>query len=287
MFDAQPLTARKSTHKTKPKDKLANKMLQKTLESDKEGAAEGLSIYDQMCVAHMASVTEAICRGCNKGGKRIVIERHQFDGARGWMESPVKHQPSVSLQAMLIPLDYGHFGYQFDNLAKTSIIKVVMDTGCQSTLIVIDAVYWFGYKKPDLFPTKMHMVAINTNDIDIIGVIILQLSSINRTGASHEMTQICIVSTKVRGYYLSEQEANAGIRNFATHVKGQAELFQFMVACICGINMQYTDLIMHVIIMHGLHDQDHQWEILGHPDRYISLTFQCLTWGSVSLVLLT
>jgi hypothetical protein len=104
----------------------------------------------------------------------------------------------------MTPSDYGHFGHQFDNLAKTSIIKVVIDTGCQSTLIVINAVYWFGYKKSDLLPTKMCMVAINTNDIDIIRVIILQLSSIDRTGASHEMTQICFISTKVRGFYLSE-----------------------------------------------------------------------------------
>jgi hypothetical protein len=44
-----------------------------------------------------------------------------------------------------------------------------------------------------------------------------------------------------------------------------------MVACTFGINMQYTDPIMHVIIVHGLLDQDHQWETLGHPDQYISL----------------
>jgi hypothetical protein len=34
-----------------------------------------------------------------------------------------------------------------------------------------------------------------------------------------------------------QQDTKEGIRNFATHVKGQAELCNLMVACTCGLNV--------------------------------------------------
>jgi hypothetical protein len=68
-----------------------------------------------------------------------------------------------------------------------------------------------------------------------------------------------------------QQELEENIRNFAAHVKGQAELCNLMVNCTCGENVRYTDQIVHDIIVHGLHDQDHQWEVLGDQDQDMSL----------------
>jgi hypothetical protein len=68
-----------------------------------------------------------------------------------------------------------------------------------------------------------------------------------------------------------QQELEIKIRNFAAHVKGQVELCNLVVNCTCGVNVRYTDQIVHDIIVHGLHDQDHQWEVLGDQDQDMSL----------------
>jgi hypothetical protein len=131
--------------KTETKNKAADKPSDKTTEPEKEGATESHSVYDMMCTIKMAPVTEAVHGGCKKGRQRIILKGHQFNGVKAWMGNPAKHQPSVTLQATNVTLDYGHFGYLFDNLAKMSWIKVITDTGCQSTLMGIDMVHQLGY----------------------------------------------------------------------------------------------------------------------------------------------
>ena len=61
-----------------------------------------------------------------------------------------------------------------------------------------------GYTKTGLIPTKLRMQAIDTNPIEIIGAIIVRLSGLDIQGNSHETTQICYVSNKIKGMYLSE-----------------------------------------------------------------------------------
>jgi hypothetical protein len=68
-----------------------------------------------------------------------------------------------------------------------------------------------------------------------------------------------------------QQEADENIRNFAARVKGQADLCNLVVRCTCGEVVRYTDQIVRDIIMRGLHDQDHQCDVLGHHDQNMTL----------------
>ena len=68
----------------------------------------------------------------------------------------------------------------------------------------LEQVHKMGYKKSDLIPTQLRMQAIYTNPIEIIGAIIIRLSGLDIQGNSHETTQICYVSSKIKGMYLSE-----------------------------------------------------------------------------------
>ena len=61
-----------------------------------------------------------------------------------------------------------------------------------------------GYTKTDLIPTQLRMQAMDTNPIEIIGAIIIRLSGLDMQGNSHETTQICFVSNKIKGMYISE-----------------------------------------------------------------------------------
>ena len=68
----------------------------------------------------------------------------------------------------------------------------------------LEQVHKMGYKKSDLIPTQLRMQAIDTNPIEIIGAIIIRLSGLDIQGNSHETTQTCYVSNKIKVTYLSE-----------------------------------------------------------------------------------
>ena len=136
-------------------------------------------------------------------GLVIVIRDHQqFNKLRGWIERPVQGQPTITLQARVVPSDYAHFGYRFTKPARTCQLRAITDTGCQSTIMNLEQVHKMGYTKTDLIPTKLRMQAIDTNPIEIIGAIIVRLSRLDIQGNSHETTQICYVSNKIKGMYL-------------------------------------------------------------------------------------
>ena len=156
-------------------------------------------------INEVALVTKIVNSGRNKGKQHIVLEAHQFDGLKGWTEKQYRGQPTIPLQARVVPSDYAHFGYKFDNPAKSCRVAVITDTGCMSTLIGLNTVYSLGYKKADLIPTKQQMSSIDKNAIDIVGAIILRLSGTGAGGETYETTQICYVSPTVKGFYISEQ----------------------------------------------------------------------------------
>jgi hypothetical protein len=98
-------------------------------------------------------ITAGVTSGRHKGGQSIILEEAQYDNIKGWIERQRLCQPTVSLQATLVPSDYTHFGHIFLNPSRTCKVKAVTNTGCESTLIGIDAVHQMGYKKSDLIQT--------------------------------------------------------------------------------------------------------------------------------------
>ena len=157
-----------------------------------------------MAIEEMAHITSIGSSGRSKCYKEVVIESQQFNKLRGWIERPVQGQPTITLQARVVPSDYAHFGYRFTKPARTCQLRAITDTGCQSTIMNLEQVHKMGYTKTDLIPTKLRMQAIDTNPIEIIGAIIVRLSGLDIQGNSHETTQICYVSNKIKGMYLSE-----------------------------------------------------------------------------------
>jgi hypothetical protein len=90
--------------------------------------------------------TASVMSSCHKGGQSIILEDAKYNHMKGWIERQCLSQPTVSLQATLVPSDYAHFGHIFQNPLRTCKVKVVSDTGCESTLIDVDTVHQMGYK---------------------------------------------------------------------------------------------------------------------------------------------
>ena len=151
-----------------------------------------------MATEEMSHITSIGSRGSTKCYNVVVIESQQFNKLRGWIERPVKGQPTITLQARIVPSGYAHFGYRFTKPARTCQLRAITDTGCQSTIMNLEQVHKMGYKKSDLIPTQLRMQAIDTNPIEIIGAIIIRLSGFDIQENSHETTQICYVSNKIK-----------------------------------------------------------------------------------------
>jgi hypothetical protein len=85
-------------------------------------------------------ITAGVTSGCHKGGQSIILEEAQYDNMKGWIKRQCLSQPTVSLQATLVPSDYTHFGHIFQNPLTMCKVKAVTDPCCESTLIGINAV---------------------------------------------------------------------------------------------------------------------------------------------------
>ena len=114
-----------------------------------------------MAVEYMAHITSIGSRGRNTRYKEFVIESQQFNTLRGGIEGPVQGQPTITLQARVVPSDYAHFGYRFTKPARTCQLRAITDTCCQSTIMNLEQVHKIGYTKTDLIPTELRMQAIH------------------------------------------------------------------------------------------------------------------------------
>ena len=65
-----------------------------------------------MAIEEMAHITSIGSSGRSKCYKEVVIESQEFNKLRGWIERPVQGQPTITLQARVVPSDYARFGYR-------------------------------------------------------------------------------------------------------------------------------------------------------------------------------
>ena len=135
----------------------------------------------------------------------ISIDAQHYDGLKGWINKPPSSHPTITLDARVDPADYEHFGYKFNSPPRSSTVRTVTDTGCQSSICGLVIVHMLGYTEADLIPTKMKMKAIDQNSISIRGAIILRLSGRDQSGNVIETVQVCYVSDNIKQLYLSEQ----------------------------------------------------------------------------------
>ena len=92
-----------------------------------------------MAIDEMAHITSIGSRGRSKCYKEVVIESQQFNKLRIWIERPVEGL-TITLQARFVPSYYAHFGYRFAKPARTSQLRDITDTGCQSTIMNLEQV---------------------------------------------------------------------------------------------------------------------------------------------------
>ena len=82
---------------------------------------------------------------------------------------------------------------------------MIVDSGCQSTVIPSQMAYEMGLKKRDFLPVRMKMSGAGSNDLCIMGAIILDISTKDEEGMIVESKQFYYVSGFVKKLFLSKQ----------------------------------------------------------------------------------
>ena len=71
---------------------------------------------------------------------------------------------------------------------------------------------------------------------------------------------ICVLRTELLQL---RQERDEPFRTFTAKVRGKAETCSYTASCTCGASVDYTDHVIHDIILNGLYDTEIRREVLG------------------------
>lgn len=59
-----------------------------------------------------------------------------------------------------------------------------------------------------------------------------------------------------------KQDREEGVRNFAAHLSGQADVCKFTVTCVSNEKVNYRDQVVRNVLIHGLEDQEIQQDVM-------------------------
>ena len=110
----------------------------------------------------------------------IVLDHHIFQSKEGWKKAESMAHPTLRLRLTTEKEDYKVFGGQYPDVSP-SWVSAVTDTGAQSCLWSLNDFYRCGFRDCDLIPVRRSMVAANSEEINIVGVVFIRLSEMDDT----------------------------------------------------------------------------------------------------------
>ena len=133
-----------------------------------------------------------------------AVPAMMWDSTRGWVQRSEGHGV-IELTAFTTEADYRRFGIRHAHVKPTAV-KAVADSGCQSPIMGLGLLYKLGLKKKDLVRINATATSISGTRIDIIGVVVLRVSGLDRkTGKMAESAAQVRVASNVRDFYISKQ----------------------------------------------------------------------------------
>ena len=156
----------------------------------KEEKEEAGMVYDMLC-------------SISNTAKPIILQHHIFSPDGGWERRNSRPQPHMQIQVRVEDDDYIHLGHATPKYHRTSSLTAIADTGCQSSLMSLKMLHSIGVKKSELIPVTMQMKAINQKSVEILGAVLLRLSSKDKEGKLFETPQLVYVTNSTDKFYIS------------------------------------------------------------------------------------
>jgi hypothetical protein len=145
----------------------------------------------QQTPAIMASTAEA------------AIPPMMWDPDQGWTHKAEGHG-KISLTAFTREEDLRKFGIRHRQVRPT-VVSVVADSGCQSPIMGLSALYRLGLNKSDLARIRATATSISGQKIEIIGIVVLRFSGRDKvSGKTVETAGQVRVAADVRDIYISK-----------------------------------------------------------------------------------
>ena len=115
-----------------------------------------------------------------------------------------KSQPSINLRLSVNKSDYEQLNLPEPTL-NSSKLRVITDTGAQSSLIGIKAFRKHGFDESLIVPARKKMYAANEEGINILGAFFGRLGGQNKQGQFVETPEMIYVTESTDLFYLSRQ----------------------------------------------------------------------------------
>ena len=154
------------------------------------------TLYDQLCV------TESINGIDNSTHK--PIEHHVFDGK--WVARPSKPHPIMTVKLTPLPDDHARLGHPLRSSNPSPIdIPMVADSGCQSCIIPLRSALAMGINRCDIAPVTLAMRGAIEEDLGVEGGVIVEISTVDVSGAPRTTKQLVYVSSRIGKAFLCRE----------------------------------------------------------------------------------
>lgn len=128
----------------------------------------------------------------------------------GWLQSPPKKSPMLSLDIKLHQKSYKELGLDVPSHVKkpcypnTSILTpCIMDTGAQMSLAPLSLLAKMGINQDTTFPLQSRVAGASAEPIQLLGGIIVEITGTTPSGATNSCLQLLYISNAVKEIYMS------------------------------------------------------------------------------------
>ena len=156
---------------------------------------EANAVYSQLCAMESKPATVAVTR---------PLEHHVYEGK--WVARPSKPHPVLTVKFTPLPDEHVQLGHPLTSSSPTPVeIPMIADTGCQSNIIPIRTALAMGIARCDIFPVTLSMRGAITEDLGVIGGIIVEVATSDAVGIPRTTKQLVYVSNNVGKAFLCRE----------------------------------------------------------------------------------
>ena len=180
------------------------------------GKTKPRTFYNKQSTEHEGAIFDYLCVVTNYDSnfemKVFNLDHHMYNELSDtWVRQTSRPQPFINVTVQALLEDYESLGYKsmLTFTPKSATIPAMADTGCQSCLAGIKAIYRLGLTERNLIPVTMKMHAANNKGIRILGATILRFSGKDPNGKVLETRQIVYVTDNSDKLFLSRETCTA------------------------------------------------------------------------------
>ena len=167
------------------------------------------AIFDTLCASKCdVTFTSSVCGKAKRQDSNkcnsITLNHHIYNNdQRRWESRPSDPQPTVVVSVAISNSAYHYFKIKPPPNSKTTTLKAIADTGCQSSLAGLNLLPKLGLTHHDLLRCNMSMKSASNKPITIHGALLLEISVLSHSGSRSCTKQMVYFSDQSDKFYLN------------------------------------------------------------------------------------